>query len=640
MTRYFIAALLSIGTLMASAQQCGGLRYQQRVFGQSYKTSNVVYGNAASLPSVYLGENITQNINLTLDVFEPFGDTLTKRPLVILAFGGAFLIGSKDDGDMQTVCDSLARRGYVTASINYRLGMNVVDGSSAERAIYRALQDFSAAVRYFKENADQYRIDTNYIYAGGVSAGGFAALHMALMDENDRLPSSYGASGIGARPDLGCKDCSGNNFQHSSKVRGLVSFWGAIGDVNFIKPSNVLPLVSFHGDQDLIVPYSTGFPFTALFVLPQVSGSAAIKQRYDQLGAYDDFTSFPGVGHNIWGLVVTNNFTPNQYFQPIYQRTAKFLYEQTRPATPIIQGLDTVCPNVTTIYNVASVAGENYCWQVDGGQIVSNNGNQVSVVWQAQGAGKLMVASGNHLDAVSTIDTLNVWVNQGAMASISTPDGTTVCSGNAMELSSVAEASTYQWSPASYFSSSNTDSTILLPLISGLYYLQITDSLGCVAKDSVFVTVKPSPLMPNIVQQGDSLVADGGTGAFTWMDTNEQLVAAGNYYEPNTNGLYFLVETGANGCNNWSLPYEFIATGIANDPLINLAIYPNPFSDRVVVGSSIPGALVIYSMDGKQVFAQPIAGSANVSLKALSQGMYYYKFVTSQGEVMGKLVKH
>ena len=150
MYRSLLISLLALVAFAAMAQPCGGLRYQQRVFAQSFKTSNIVYGNAPSLPTtLYLGENITQNVNLTMDVYEPFGDTLQKRPLVILSFGGAFLIGSKDDEDIQSVSDSLARRGYVAACINYRLGMNVADGVSAERAIYRALQDFSAAVRYF-----------------------------------------------------------------------------------------------------------------------------------------------------------------------------------------------------------------------------------------------------------------------------------------------------------------------------------------------------------------------------------------------------------------------------------------------------------------------------------------------------------
>lgn len=639
MTRLLIATLVSLCALVASAQPCGGVRYQQRVFAQSYKTSNVTYGNAPSLTSVYLGENVTQNIDLTLDVFEPFGDTLQKRPLVIMAFGGAFLIGSKDDGDMQAVCDSLARRGYVTASINYRLGMNVADGASAERAIYRSLQDFSAAVRYFKEFADQYRIDTNYIYAGGVSAGGFAAMHMAFMDESDRLPSSFGAGGLTPRPDLGCKDCSGNNYAHSSKVRGLVSFWGALGDVNFIKPSNVLPLVSFHGDQDLIVPYGTGYPFTALFVLPQVSGSSVIKQRYDQLGAYNDFTTMTGEGHNVWGLVVTNVFTPNQYFQPIYQHTAQFLYEQTRPLKPIVQGADSVCSNIVSTYTVTALPNETYCWQVQGGQIVAENGNQISVHWANAGTGKIMVSSENHLKAVSAIDTFNVLVRSGSAASIDAPEGTVVCSGSVLPFIATNPAMDYEWMPASYFSNGYDDSTLLLPLISGLYYLQTTDSYGCLSKDSIYVTVKPSPLMPIIQQVGDTLVADGGTGSFTWLDANEQPIDNGNMFLPTTDGTYYLAETGDNGCTMWSLPYEYARTGIAYTQLIDVEVYPNPTKGRLEIETSYMGVFKIYGVDGKQVLTQSINGNSSINLSEMAAGIYYYEFASPHGIKQGKLVK-
>lgn len=639
MTRLLIATIVSLCAIAATAQTCTGVRYQQRVFLQSFKTSNVKYGNAPALTTVYLGENVTQNIDLTLDVFEPFGDTLQKRPLVILAFGGAFLIGSKDDGDMQAVCDSLARRGYVTASINYRLGMNVADGASAERAIYRSLQDFSAAVRYFKEFADLYRIDTNYIYAGGVSAGGFAAMHMAFMDESDRLPSSFGAGGLSPRPDLGCKDCSGNNYAHSSKVRGLVSFWGALGDVNFIKPSNAVPLVSFHGNQDLIVPYGTGFPFTALFVLPQVSGSSVIKQRYDQLGAYNDFTTINGEGHNVWGLVVTNNFTPNQYFHPIYQHTAQFLYEQTRPVKPVVQGMDSVCSNALATYTVNAVPGETYCWHVEGGNLVSQNGNQISVQWGGAGSGRVMVSSENHLKAVSAIDTFDVLVRSGSAAAIGAPEGSTVCSGEPLAFYSSNTAAAYEWSPASYFSSSSTDSTHLLPLISGLYYLQITDSFGCQSRDSVYVTVNPSPLMPVIQQVGDTLVADGGTGSFTWLDANEQPIDNGNMFLPSADGTYYLVETGYNGCSNSSLPYEYVRTSVANVLLVDLDIYPNPTHDRVEIETSYIGVFAMYGIDGKQVIAQSINGNGTISLAHLSAGIYYYEFNSPQGITRGKLVK-
>jgi acetyl esterase/lipase len=638
MTRYLLAILLLGCAFFAAAQPCSNMRYQERVFGQSYVTSNVVYGNAPSLTTVYLGENVTQNVNLTMDIFEPFGDTLAKRPLVVLAFGGAFLIGSKEDGDIQSVCDSLARRGYVTASINYRLGMNVVDGTSAERAIYRSLQDFSAAIRYLKEYADLYRIDTNYIYAGGVSAGGFAALHMAFMDEADRLPSSFGAGGFSPRPDLGCKDCSGNNFAHSTKVRGIVSFWGAIGDVNFIKPTNVLPLVSFHGDQDLIVPYGTGFPFTALFVLPEVSGSATIKQRYDQLGAYNDLTTFAGVGHNIWGLTVTNNFTPNQYFQPIYRHTADFLFEQTRPDKPIIAGADTICQGITATYTISAAAGLKYCWQAVGGQITAQSGNIMNVIWQSPGNGYLMATTVNHLDAVSATDTFSVWVNTPVGANIAFAESDTVCSGGSLMVTANTVATNFQWSPANYYADATADTTILTPLISGLYFLQVEDGNGCIVRDSAYVTVLPSPLAPTIVQQADSILASG-IGTINWYDADSNLVYSGSSFTPTANGIYFAVETSTNGCESWSTAFEYLQTGLLDLRQTQVNVYPNPFSDRVVVRSSQAGILTVYDVSGAVVGITVVNGNTTINLAALAAGMYYYELTTNHGKARGKLLK-
>ncbi len=638
MTRFLLAMLLLGCAFFAAAQPCSNMRYQERVFGQSYVTSNVVYGNAPSLTTVYLGENVTQNVNLTMDIFEPFGDTLAKRPLVVLAFGGAFLIGSKEDGDIQSVCDSLARRGYVTASINYRLGMNVVDGASAERAIYRSLQDFSAAIRYLKEYADLYRIDTNYIYAGGVSAGGFAALHMAFMDEADRLPSSFGAGGFSPRPDLGCKDCSGNNFAHSTKVRGIVSFWGAIGDVNFIKPTNVLPLVSFHGDQDLIVPYGTGFPFTALFVLPEVSGSATIKQRYDQLGAYNDLTTFAGVGHNIWGLTVTNNFTPNQYFQPIYRHTADFLFEQTRPDKPIIAGADTICQGITATYTIAAGVGLKYCWQAVGGQITAQNGNSMNVIWQQPGNVFLTATTINHLDAASATDTFSVWVNTPVGANIAFAERDTVCSGGSLMVTANTVATNFQWSPANYYADATADTTILTPLISGLYFLQVIDDNGCIARDSAYVTVLPSPIAPTITQQGDSLITLG-TGTIGWYDVDSNLLSTGTAFVPNENGQYFVLETAPNGCQSWSTAFTYLQTGITHVAFDDVSIYPNPFTDRLVVRSNQAGKLTIYNISGAIVTIMLVDGSSLLNLPTLPQGMYYYELNTNEGRFSGKLLK-
>jgi len=326
--------LLFSGAL--TAQNCSSERYLSNIF-QSSVSQDIVFGNSSALTAVYLAENVTVNQEMTMDIFFPVGDNLPKRPAVILAYGGGYLFGTKEDEDVWATCDSLAKKGYVTASINYRMNMNVASASSAVRAIYRAAQDFSSAIRFLKENADTYRIDTNYVFVGGVSAGGFSAMHAVFMDENERPASTYQSGILGNDPDLGCISCAGNNFQHTNNVRGIINLWGALMDTSYIQQEEVVPMTLFHGTSDLIVPNDYGFPFTALFLMPEVYGSTNIAARVSNLGGNAELNLFDGVGHNIWGLNINNVMVdgPTEHWSPITDSIISFLYENIRPDYPL-----------------------------------------------------------------------------------------------------------------------------------------------------------------------------------------------------------------------------------------------------------------------------------------------------------------
>lgn len=255
------------------AQNCPTNRYVDAIFNVT-KQSNVVFGNAPSIPPVYVSESVTINQDLTMDIFLPTGDTASKRPLIIFAFGGGYIFGTKDDSDIQGLCDYFARRGYVTASINYRKGLNAASETSALRAIYRGAQDWSSAVRWFKQFSTTYKVDTNYIFAGGSSAGSFGALHMAYAEESDK-PAAANASGFPSfNPDLGCLSCSGNNYAHSNRVKAILNCWGALLNKNFVDASDDIPIISVHGMADPIVPYNSGSPFSASLIIQSVDGSS------------------------------------------------------------------------------------------------------------------------------------------------------------------------------------------------------------------------------------------------------------------------------------------------------------------------------------------------------------------------------
>lgn len=91
-----------------------------------------------------------------------------KLPLVIYIHGGGWQGGSpKLSGamsDFPSVLASLARRGYVVASLSYRF--------SSEAKFPAAPADIRAGIRWLKDHADQYGIDVTRTGVWGASAGG------------------------------------------------------------------------------------------------------------------------------------------------------------------------------------------------------------------------------------------------------------------------------------------------------------------------------------------------------------------------------------------------------------------------------------------------------------------------------------
>ena len=301
-------------------------RYLDEVFDEVIKTEDVVYGNAPDLPFIFLFEWNTVDIDLNMDIYEPAGDTLTSRPAIIFMHSGSFFAGSNEADDMVELSIASAKRGYVAISMEYRLGLNILSAYSGERAVYRGVQDASAAIRYIREFHEYLGIDPNKIFIWGSSAGSFIGLHLAYSEDDERPESTYGGS---SDPDLGCIDCEGNNYLHNSKPNALVSCWGAIGDLDWIDDNNQIPTILFHGTLDPIVPFETGFPFTINITLPVVYGSSPIHDKLNELNIDNEFYIGDGELHEYWGTLNGNWFGgPNEYYTQIINDSYSFLYDQ------------------------------------------------------------------------------------------------------------------------------------------------------------------------------------------------------------------------------------------------------------------------------------------------------------------------
>jgi acetyl esterase/lipase len=117
--------------------------------------------------------------DLEFDVLRP-RDHGSPRPAVIWIHGGGWREGSRD----WTPNDLLAVRGFVTASISYRL--------SGEAIFPAQIHDVKAAIRFLRSNAARWDIDPDRLGVWGHSAGGHLAALAALTAGNAELEGAGG----------------------------------------------------------------------------------------------------------------------------------------------------------------------------------------------------------------------------------------------------------------------------------------------------------------------------------------------------------------------------------------------------------------------------------------------------------------
>ena len=302
------------------------VRFIDEIFTDIRTTPDIVYGNAPDLPFLFLFEWNTYDIDLHMDIYEPENDTMEDRPVIIFAHSGAFFTGSKEAQDMVELCKESARRGYVAISMEYRLGLNILSSYSGERAVYRAIQDGSAIIRYLREYHSEFNIDPNQIFFWGSSAGSFIGLHLSYIEESERPTSTYGND---FDPDLGCIDCEGNSFIHNNKPTAVISTWGAMSDLDYIDSYENVPVAFFHGSNDIVVPYDEGYPFTLNITLPYVYGSQKLSERLTEFNIDNYLIIENNEPHEYYGALNGNldiGGGPNQYWDEILQDSYQFLF--------------------------------------------------------------------------------------------------------------------------------------------------------------------------------------------------------------------------------------------------------------------------------------------------------------------------
>ena len=195
--RAVLLGCISLCFCMSMAQE----RYLDEVFTEVTVTENVKYGENYSILPIILGtSDEPQVVDLFMDVYEPANDTLSNRPVVIVAHAGDFLpavinqtpYGDKTDSAFVAFCQNFARRGFVAASVGYRTGWNplspdeIVRRKGVFEASVRAAQDLRTAVRYFRKSVEEdenpFGIDPEKFAMGGEDAGTYSVMNVGFLE--------------------------------------------------------------------------------------------------------------------------------------------------------------------------------------------------------------------------------------------------------------------------------------------------------------------------------------------------------------------------------------------------------------------------------------------------------------------------
>lgn len=297
--------------LMAICQMDAQVRYLNEVFSDVDVSTDVPFGENITIWPLIAGTGpLPAPQTLLCDIYQPAGDTEMNRPLIILLHSGNFLpqyvnnaaTGTKEDLHLVEWANRYARMGYVVASMDYRIGWNLLAEEQSARvnalinAGYRGMQDARTCVRYFRktiqEEGNPWGVDDSKIgYMGDGTGSYINYVASSIEDYNDLIlqddglplakfwegtpgtenyipmviealhgnPSAttdgYFPAGIfGPDPVQGCM---ANHVGYSDDVAFNIAVGGAMLDLNWLDPGDV-PMISFHCPHDNDAQYESG----------------------------------------------------------------------------------------------------------------------------------------------------------------------------------------------------------------------------------------------------------------------------------------------------------------------------------------------------------------------------------------------
>lgn len=266
-------ATLALVVMAAAAASAGCARASEPEPAESKVkyTYDVPYGNVNGRP-------------LLLHITEPDPTPKKPMPAVVYLHGGGWMT-ERSKASPNPV---LARRGYFTVNVDYRL---------TDEAVFPAqIEDVKAAIRWVRANAKQYNVDPKRIGVWGWSAGGHLAALAGTSGDIKGLEGNAGNPGQSSRVQAvvnmaGVIDLLKQPWSlDDPATAGALLVGGAISTKpDLVKQTNPItyitkddpPVLTIHGGKDQAVPLVQSQAFHAALQAAGVHSELVILEKYD-----------------------------------------------------------------------------------------------------------------------------------------------------------------------------------------------------------------------------------------------------------------------------------------------------------------------------------------------------------------------
>jgi acetyl esterase/lipase len=202
---------------------------------------------------------IAGNVSLKMDIYYP-KTAPGALPVAMYVHGGGWIGGDKAAGAGVNEIPEMMKRGYLVASINYRL--------APQYQFPAMIEDAKCAVRFLRARASDFGLDPGRIGVWGGSAGGHLVALLGTTDTGDGLEGTDGYANQSSRVQavvdfFGPADL--NIFFQRYQGTVMKEVFGATdansGKLKVASPVTYIsrddpPFLIIQGDKDTVVPLS------------------------------------------------------------------------------------------------------------------------------------------------------------------------------------------------------------------------------------------------------------------------------------------------------------------------------------------------------------------------------------------------